>query len=62
MNLSALYTYKDDHSTKYEGYNVHTQQVEEQVEEYVDVKEPSSSAFEFGTKNIGANISLTFYF
>ena len=39
-------------------YNVHTQQ----VEEYVDVKEPSSSAFEFGTKNIGANISLTFYF
>lgn len=58
MNLSALYTYKGDHSTKYEGYNVHTQQ----VEEYVDVKEPSSSAFEFGTKNIGANISLTFYF
>ena len=39
-------------------YNVHTQQ----IEEYVDVKEPSSSAFEFGTKNIGANISLTFYF
>ena len=34
----------------------------QQIEEYVDVKEPSSSAFEFGTKNIGTNISLTFYF
>ena len=58
MNLSALYTYKGDHSTKYEGYNVHTQQ----IAEYIEVTEPSSSAFEFGTKNIGANISLTFYF
>lgn len=58
MNISAVYTFKGDHSTEYEGYNVHTQK----VEKYVKVAEPSSSAFEFGTKNLGANLSLSFYF
>lgn len=58
MNLSAVYTYKNGKREKLEGYNMQTQR----VEEYVNVKEPSSSAFEFGTKNLGANLSLNFYF
>lgn len=58
MNISAIYTFRGDHSSEYEGYNV----VTNNVEKYVKVDEPSSSAFEFGTKNIGANLTMSFYF
>ena len=46
------------HSAEYEGYNVQTQR----VEKYTNVAVPSSSAFEFGTKNLGANLTMNFYF
>jgi len=58
MNLSVLYTVKGQHSSKYEGYNVSTQK----VEEYTDLDTPSSHAFEVSTKNIGANLLMSFYF
>lgn len=58
MNLSAVYTYNNGKREKYEGYNVQTQR----VEDYTETKEPSGSSFEFGTKNLGANLSLSFYF
>lgn len=58
MNLSAVYTFRGGHSAEYEGYNVQTQR----VEKYTNVAVPSSSAFEFGTKNLGANLTMNFYF
>lgn len=58
MNIAAVYTFRGGHSAEYEGYNVQTQK----VEKYTNVAVPSSSAFEFGTKNLGANLTMNFYF
>ena len=58
MNISAIYTCRGGHDAEYEGYNVRT----DRVEKYVRVDEPSSGAFEFGTQNIGANLTMSFYF
>lgn len=58
MNVSALYTHRGQKKSAYEGYNVATQK----VQDYIEVDTPAQGSFEFGTKNIGANLNMTFYF
>ncbi len=41
-----------------EGYNA----LSEKVEEWTELQTPTSSGFDFGTENIGANLSVNFYF
>lgn len=58
VNVSALYLWASECYYKAEGYNF----TSGQVEEWTEVYSPRSSGFDFGTRNLGANLSLNFYF
>lgn len=58
VNVSALYSWTSELYYKAEGFSF----ISGQVEEWTELYSPHSSGFDFGTKNLGANISLNFYF
>ncbi len=58
VNLVAAYAYKTQSYGDYEGYNVNTKE----IETYTNIETPASGSFYLGTDNVGANISVNFYF
>lgn len=58
VNIAAAYNWTNGTYYTAEGYNT----LSGQVEEWTELLSPSSSGFDFGTKNIGANLSINFYF
>ncbi len=58
VNLSAAFNWTKGLYYTSEGYNTQTGNVEESTE----LLTPTSSGFDFGTQNIGANLSINFYF
>lgn len=58
VNLSAAFNWTKGLYYTSEGYNTQTGNVEESTE----LLTPNSSGFDFGTQNIGANLSINFYF
>ena len=58
VNIAAAYNWTNGTYYTAEGYNT----ISGQVEEWTELLTPSSSGFDFGTKNIGANLSVNFYF
>ncbi len=58
VNLCLLYTITPDCYKTVEGYNVFTQEIEKTTQ----LESPMNSAFEFGIRNIGANLFINFYF
>ncbi|MDR1761081.1 MAG: hypothetical protein LBR55_01380 [Bacteroidales bacterium] len=58
VNMSFLYQWNPRQHAVYEGWNP----VTKQVEEYTDLLDDKSSGFYYGTDNLGANLSLNFYF
>ncbi len=58
VNMSFLYQWTPQVSATFEGWNNITQQ----TEEYVETISPKSGGFYYGTDNLGANLSLNFYF
>lgn len=58
INLSAAFNWTKGLYYTSEGFNAETAS----VEEYTKLTTPTSSGFDFGTQNIGANLSVNFYF
>lgn len=58
VNLSAAFNWTKGMYYISEGYNTQTAN----VEEWTELITPTSSGFDFGTQNIGANLSINFYF
>ena len=58
VNVAAIYSWNAPTHYTAEGYN----HVNGAVEQWTQVQTPSSSGFSFGTGNIGANLSVNFYF
>lgn len=58
VNVSALYNWTQEVYTEVEGFNT----VTGKKETWTELVSPRSHGVNFGTGNIGANLSLTFYF
>lgn len=58
VNLSAAFNWTKGLYYTSEGFNAESGI----VEEYTELITPTSSGFDFGTQNIGANLSINFYF
>lgn len=58
VNVSAIASWGNLQYATLEGYNT----LSEKVETWTELYKPSSFAFDFGTQNVGANISVNFYF
>ncbi|MDR2963855.1 MAG: hypothetical protein LBU90_09545 [Bacteroidales bacterium] len=58
MNVSFLYQWTPQVSATYEGWDI----ISNSLVEYTDLYAPKSSGFYYGTDNLGANLSLNFYF
>lgn len=58
VNLSALYNWTKATYYEVEGFNTITGE----TETWTELISPGSKGFNFGTGNIGANLTLTFYF
>lgn len=58
VNLSAAFNWTKGLYYTSEGFNTQTGN----VEEWTELLTPTSSGFDFGTQNIGANLSINFYF
>lgn len=58
VNLIAAYSWTNATYYVAEGYNTMTAQ----VEEWTELLSPSSGAIDFGTENIGADLSINVYF
>lgn len=58
VNVSALYNWTQEVYTEVEGFNTITGK----KETWTELISPRSHGVNFGTGNIGANLSLTFYF
>lgn len=58
VNVSALYNWSQELYYEAEGFNTITGQ----KETWTELLSPRSQGFTFGTGNIGANLTLTFYF
>lgn len=57
VNISALYSWTPGKYVTYEGFNT----LSGKVEEFTELVAPRSTEFLFGTKNIGANLYVSFY-
>ncbi len=58
VNVSAIASWGNLQYATLEGYNT----LSEKVETWTELFKPSSFAFDFGTQNVGANLSVNFYF
>lgn len=58
VNISAVWSWRDANYYTSEGFNT----LSGKVESWTELCSPSSSGFNFGTGNIGANITISFYF
>lgn len=58
VNVAAVWNWTSGTYYKAEGYNT----ISGKVEEWTELLSPSSSGFTFGTGNVGANLSVNFYF
>jgi hypothetical protein len=58
VNISAIASWGNLQYATLEGYNT----LSEKVETWTELFKPSSFAFDFGTQNVGANLSVNFYF
>lgn len=58
VNLTAAFNWTKGTYYTAEGFNT----LSGEVEEWTELLTPTSSGFDFGTKNIGANLSFNFYF
>ncbi len=58
VNLVGIYSWSKATYSICEGYN----EVSGSVEEFTDLVSPKNSSFVFGTKNIGSNLAVNFYF
>jgi hypothetical protein len=58
VNIAAVWHWQREQYYTAEGYNILT----DKVEEWTELESPSSNGFDFGTGNIGANLSVSFYF
>lgn len=58
VNVSALYRWTQEIYYEAEGFNT----IVGQKETWTELESPRSHGFSFGTGNIGANLTLTFYF
>lgn len=58
VNISALYNWTKATYFTGEGFNT----ISNAVETWTELESPSSHGFSFGTRNIGSNLSVTFYF
>lgn len=58
VNVAAVYNWSQQRYYEAEGFNTLTGK----RETWTELQTPSSSGFDFGTGNLGATISVTFYF
>lgn len=58
VNISAIASWGNVQYATLEGYNT----LSEKVETWTELFKPSSFAVDFGTQNVGANLSVNFYF
>ena len=58
VNVSAIASWGNLQYATLEGYNT----LSEKVETWTELYKPSSFAIDFGTQNVGANLSFNFYF